>query len=422
MQIKPSKKASLASWLSYIEGIHSNQIELGLERVFQVKKKADINPVFPIILVGGTNGKGSTCSFIESILHESNLKVGCYTSPHFINFNERIRINKNEVSDKKIVDAFYYLEKKRENIPLTYFELTTLAAVEVFIEENIDIAILEVGLGGRLDAVNVFDPIISIITSVSLDHQNYLGDTVEEIAYEKAGIFRSKKTAIINFTNPLETLVATAKKLESQINILNKNYQIFKNDSNLKYESDISIYNFLPYPKIKGSHQVLNLAGALRCIDFIKEFFPISEKEVIKGINHTYIKGRFEVINKKPFVVTDVAHNQESSISLASTFVENRLGGKTIAIFSILADKNIQSVVEPFMNIVDEWYITKIQSNRSASMNQIEKDLLAKKNKINVRKFDSISLAYQEALNNSQVDDNILLFGSFLVNSEIFNN
>ena len=141
---------------------------MGLERVLEVKEKAGINPDFPIILVGGTNGKGSTCAFIESILNESNLKVGCYTSPHFINFNERIRINKNEVSDKKIVDAFYYLEKKRENIPLTYFELTTLAAVEVFIEENIDIAILEVGLGGRLDAVNVFDPITVSYTHLTL--------------------------------------------------------------------------------------------------------------------------------------------------------------------------------------------------------------------------------------------------------------
>ena len=213
MQDKPTNKASLASWLSYIEEIHFNQIDLGLERVLQVKEKAGINPDFPIILVGGTNGKGSTCAFIESILNESNLKVGCYTSPHFINFNERIRINKNEASDNKIVDALNYLENKRENISLTYFELTTLAAVEVFIKERVDIAILEVGLGGRLDAVNIFNPIISIITSVSLDHQNYLGDTIEAIAHEKAGIFRPKKPAIINYKNPSPSLVAIAKKI-----------------------------------------------------------------------------------------------------------------------------------------------------------------------------------------------------------------
>ena len=420
MQDKPTNKASLASWLLYIEEIHFNQIDLGLERVLQVKEKAGINPDFPIILVGGTNGKGSTCAFIESILNESNLKVGCYTSPHFINFNERIRINKNEASDNKIVDALNYLENKRENISLTYFELTTLAAVEVFIKEKVDIAILEVGLGGRLDAVNIFNPIISIITSVSLDHQNYLGDTIEAIAYEKAGIFRSKKPAIINYKNPASSLVAIAKKLGSCINTLNKDYKILKTQSNIRYESDISIYNSLPFPKIKGNHQVLNLAGALRCIDFIKDFFPISEQEVIKGINHAHIKGRFEILNTKPFIVTDVAHNQEASINLASNFSEKKLTGKTIAVFSIMADKDIQAVVEPFMDIVDEWYITKIQSERSASVEQIEKDLLAKKNKINVHKFDSISLAYQEALNKSQVDDNILMFGSFFVNSEVF--
>ena len=420
MQDKPTNNASLASWLSYIEEIHFNQIDLGLERVLQVKEKAGINPDFPIILVGGTNGKGSTCAFIESILNESNLKVGCYTSPHFINFNERIRINKNEASDNKIVNALNYLENKRENISLTYFELTTLAAVEVFIKEKVDIAILEVGLGGRLDAVNIFNPIISIITSVSLDHQNYLGDTVEAIAYEKAGIFRPKKPAIINYKNPSPSLLAIAKKLASYINTLNKDYKIINTNSNLRYESDISIYNSLPFPKIKGNHQVLNLAGALRCIDFIKDFSSISEQEVIKGINHAHIKGRFEIINTKPFVVTDVAHNQEASINLASNFSEKKLTGKTIAVFSIMADKDIQAVVDPFMDIVDEWHITKIQSERSASVEQIEKDLLTKKTKINVHKFDSISLAYQEALNKSQVDDNILMFGSFFVNSEVF--
>ena len=420
MQDKPTNKASLASWLLYIEKIHFNQIDLGLERVLEVKEKAGINPDFPIILVGGTNGKGSTCAFIESILNESNLKVGCYTSPHFINFNERIRINKNEASDNKIVDALNYLENKRENISLTYFELTTLAAVKIFIKEKVDIAILEVGLGGRLDAVNIFNPIMSIITSVSLDHQNYLGDTVEAIAYEKAGIFRPKKPAIINYKNPTPPLEAIAKKIGSNINTLNKDYKIFKTSSNLKYESDISIYNSLPFPKIKGNHQVLNLAGALRCIDFVKGFFLIREQDVIKGINHTEIKGRFEVLNTKPFVVTDVAHNQEASINLALNFSEKKLAGKTIAVFSIMADKDIQAVVEPFMEIVDEWYITKIQSERSASVEQIEKDLLAKKNEINIHKFDSISLAYKEALNKAQVDDNILMFGSFFVNSEVF--
>ena len=284
-----------------------------------------------------------------------------------------------------------------------------------------DIAILEVGLGGRLDAVNIFNPIMSIITSVSLDHQNYLGDTIEEIAYEKGGIFRSKKPAIINYKNYPPSLVAIAKKLGSHINTLNIDYKILKTNSNLRYESNISTYNSLPLPKIKGNHQVLNLAGALRCIDFIKDFSPISEQEVIKGINNAHIKGRFEVLNTKPFVVIDVAHNQEASINLALNFNNKKLTGKTIAVFSIMADKDIQAVVEPFMDIVDEWYITKIQSERSASVEQIEKDLLAKKNRINIHKFDSISLAYQEALNKSQVDDNILMFGSFFVNSEVFN-
>ena len=162
MQNKPTNKDSLSVWLSYIEKIHPNDIDLGLDRVFKVKNAANIFPKFPVILVGGTNGKGSTCSFIESILNESGLNIGCYTSPHFRRFNERIRINKHEVSNDKIVESLHYIENQRQEIPLTYFEITTLAAVNIFINDEVDIAVLEVGLGGRLDAVNAFDPIVSL--------------------------------------------------------------------------------------------------------------------------------------------------------------------------------------------------------------------------------------------------------------------
>ncbi len=419
MQNKPTNKDSLSVWLSYIEKIHPNDIDLGLDRVFKVKNAANIFPKFPVILVGGTNGKGSTCSFIESILNESGLNIGCYTSPHFRRFNERIRINKHEVSNDKIVESLHYIENQRQEIPLTYFEITTLAAVNIFINDEVDIAVLEVGLGGRLDAVNAFDPIVSILTSVSLDHQNYLGDTVDLIAFEKSGIFRKNKPAIVNHKNPLPSLISTVKKLKSELSLLNSDYKIIQNGPNLHYTSDISSYSNLPLPNLIGEHQKNNLAGALRCIDFIKDYFPISEKEIITGIKNVKINGRFEIIKLNPFIVADVAHNQEAAISLASTFKLKKLKGNTIAVFSILRDKNIDEVVAPFFEIVDEWHIAEIESERSAPIEQIEKSTQQKKTK-SIRKYKSLKKGYQEALNKSKDDDNILIFGSFFVISEIF--
>lgn len=421
MQKKLNHHDSLQAWLSYIEKIHPSDIKLGLDRVFQVKKFTNIVPNFPIIVIGGTNGKGSVCSFIESILYQSGLNVGCYTSPHFLRFNERIRINKKEVNNKIIVKSLSFIDNKRQDVPLTYFEITTLAAVNIFIEAKIDIAILEIGLGGRLDAVNIFDPIVSLLTTISFDHQDYLGNTLGSIAFEKAGIFRKEKPAIINHKKPLPSLLKITRELKSKVSILNSDYSLINNGRNLDYLSDISSYDSLPLPKVEGNHQITNLAGALRCLDFIKHRFPINREQIIKGINNTFIKGRFQIINQQPFIVADVAHNEEASLNLALALKQNRLNGKIKAVFSILSDKDIKKVVGPFIEMVDEWYIAETLSSRTASKAYIKKNLQDYKNTLTVYSYESINDAYQEALNNSHVNDNIVVFGSFFVISEIFN-
>ena len=415
---KLSKKDSLEAWLDYIEKLHPSEIELTLERVREVKDLANISPDFPIILVGGTNGKGSVSAFIESILHASDLKIGCYTSPHLLRFNERIRINKHEVDDKAIVTALDHIERSRRDIPLTYFEITTLAAVKCMNDEAVDIAILEVGLGGRLDAVNIFSPTISLITTVSLDHQAYLGDSVDKIGFEKSGIFRRNIPAIINHKNPIPSMISAANKINANLSLLGNDYNLVIHDKSLSYTSNDLSYSDLPLPQIKGIHQIVNLAGALRCIELLNSTIPISIKAIKKGISDASIRGRFEVLLNNPLVVVDVAHNPESANNLANNFMEAKLDGITTAIFSVFEDKDVLSIIQPFINVIDKWYIAELSSDRALSCEGIEEALKSVMPTVTVEKFPTVRHAYKEALKNAHDNDNILMFGSFLVISE----
>ena len=254
MPIDRPKSDLLSDWLVYIDSINSKSISLGLDRVKQVKVLCNLNPTFPVILVAGTNGKGSSCKFLESILSCAGFNVGCYTSPHLFNFNERISINTKPLTDDLIVDSIKFIDNNRGEVCLTYFEVTTLAAMNLMIKANVDIAILEVGLGGRHDAVNVFDPDISLITSVSLDHQDYLGDTVEEIGYEKSGIFRKNKNAVINIDNAPNSVLDYAKYINADVSIIGTHYKINSNDKTFDYIGVKENIVELPYPNSQGSH------------------------------------------------------------------------------------------------------------------------------------------------------------------------
>ena len=307
---------SLDEWLDFIDQITIDEIELGLDRVRQAYKNLNIKQSFPIVMVGGTNGKGSTCAFLESIYYGASYKVGSYSSPHFFKFNERVRINKTACSDKVIVNALSRVNEARKNIPLTYFEMTTLAAMLIFVESDIDIAIMEVGLGGRLDAVNIFDPEVSLITSVSIDHQEFLGDSIEKIFKEKVGIFRENKNAILNFGSQeafIKNFKGASKALVSQINY---DYFIKEDGSKIDFYGQTKNFLNLPLPKLFGKTQLQNLSGALRVIELIYKKYPITKSSLKKGIKKTDIIGRLHCINKNPFIILDVAHNEESAESL----------------------------------------------------------------------------------------------------------
>lgn len=418
MPIDRPTSNSLNEWLAYIDSINSKSISLGLDRVKLVKDICNLNPNFPIILVAGTNGKGSSCKFLESILCSSGFNVGCYTSPHIFNFNERISINKKLLSDELIVDSIKFIDDSRGNISLTYFEITTLAAMNLMIKGKVDIAILEVGLGGRHDAVNVFDPEISLITSVSLDHQDYLGDTVEEIGYEKAGIFRKNKNAIINIANPPNSVLAYAMDINANISTIGTNYKINCNHKDFDYIGVKKNIVKLPYPKALGSHQIRNVAGVLRCIELLRAQFDIKNEAIVDGLLGFNLKGRIEIISQKPFVVADVAHNPEAALSLCNFISKSKNKGKVYAVFSVLEDKSIEGIIAPFVELVDEWHISKIKSPRARPTFEILNTIKSYKDDALIYTSDNLKKAYMNAYEKSSLDDNIVVFGSFYTVSE----
>jgi dihydrofolate synthase/folylpolyglutamate synthase len=398
---------SLDEWLGFIDQITIDEIELGLDRVRQAYKNLNIKQSFPIVMVGGTNGKGSTCAFLESIFHSASYKVACYSSPHFFKFNERVRVNKATCSDKVIVNALFRVNEARKNIPLTYFEMTTLAAMLIFVESDIDIAIMEVGLGGRLDAVNIFDPEVSLITSVSIDHQEFLGGSVEKIFKEKVGIFRDNKNAILNFGNQ----EAFIKKFKDASKALD--------GSKIDFYGQTKIFLNLPLPKLFGKTQLQNLSGALRVVELIDKKYPITQSSLKKGIKQTDIIGRLHCINKNPFIILDVAHNEESAESLNQFFIKQKLKGKVRCVFSLLKGKNIMDITEPFIGYVDEWYISEIDSPRALEAKEIISSLQKQRKDVTYHSFKNTEKAFSAAYKNSDDNDNIIAFGSFFIVSEI---
>ena len=403
----------------FYSDVNSHVINMGLERVDNVKKLAGINPKFPIIIVGGTNGKGSVCAFLETIYSKAGYSVGCYTSPHLFKFNERIKINLEQLDDKTILKSLDFIQNKKKSIELTYFEITTLAAMNIFIEKEIDIAILEVGLGGRLDAVNIFDPEISIITSLGMDHQEYLGDSIEEIAYEKIGICRPNKNIILNFKDIPSSMLNSLNDLNVKVSKLNFDYSYKLNSKNYNYISQDFSIERLPLPHLNGSNQLMNLTGSLRIIDLFKKRFPVEQDAINKGIRETRIKGRLQVLSTEPYIIADVAHNVDAAINLYNFINTSKHSGKIFAIFSILENKDLKRVLMPFLDIVDEWNISEINDSRSQKIDVIETKLREYKNPVSINKFSSLTRAFENAQKKCNVNDNIIIFGSFLTVSEI---
>ena len=409
---------TLSQWLAHLETAHPTTIDMGLTRVTQVKNAMDLAPSCPVITVGGTNGKGSTCAFLSHIYAAAGYKVGTLTSPHLLRFNERIAINSQPVSDEDIVAAFERIEVARGDVSLTYFEFNTLAAVDIFRLHQVDVMILEVGLGGRLDAVNAFDADCAIVTSVDLEHQAYLGDTVEQIAKEKAGIFRAGKPAIFGQDPAPHSLGQHAKNIGAKLLQLNHQFSYLARIDSWQWQANNgSLKIDLPLPALQGAFQLNNAACAVAAVQIMRQQLPVSNEALAQGIAQAQNTARFQIIQQQPEIILDVAHNPHAARALASSL--NALPTKrTLAVFSILADKDSDSVINTLQGSIDEWFIAPLDLPRGMTLTALTAKL--KKHDIQpIHPYNTIQAAYTAALSQVTENDRIIVFGSFHTVAEV---
>ncbi len=413
-------------WLAYIEALHPKAIAMGLDRVKLVIDKLQLNPTFPIITVAGTNGKGSVCAMLSYIYAQAGYQVGCYTSPHINCYNERVSVNLQLISDDDLCAAFTAVEAARGDVALTYFEMGTLAAMWHFCHQNVfnqnlDIAILEIGLGGRLDAVNAFEPSCAIVTSIDLDHMEFLGDTREQIGFEKAGVFRANKLAICGDENPPSSLVEYAKKIGANLQLIQRDFQVKKTKDSWQY-SDENFQLDLPKLGLIGDFQLNNAACVVRAVLHLSYILPITTPEqssadlqvnIHKALRAVHLIGRFQQLQSKPPVIVDVAHNPHAAKSLAQNLKSIPCAGRTLAVFGMLADKDIAGVIEAIQDEIGVWYLADIHSARGATALTLQGILNESGNKKSIHMFEDVAAALAVACIDADKNDRIIVFGSF---------
>ena len=408
-QTKPN---TATEWLAYIEALHPKSIAMGLDRVKTVADKLQLNPKFPIITVAGTNGKGSVCAILSQIYMQAGFSVGCYTSPHLIRYNERVCINNQAISDDDLCKAFAAAEDARGDIALTYFEMGTLAAMWHFCHQNLDICILEVGLGGRLDAVNIFEPTCAIVTTIDLDHMEYLGDTREKIGFEKAGVFRANKLAICGDENPPVSLLDYAKKIGANLQLINRDFTVKKIAQGWQYSAgDVALQ--LPNLGLAGDFQLNNAASAVHAVQHLNNILPTTQANIYEALRAVKLTGRFQQIHSQPEILVDVAHNPHAARSLAHNLQAKPTFGRSFAVLAMLADKDMEGVIRELIGEMDAWYLADIHSPRGAKAKDLQKILLKHAKKSSIQIFANVGAAIDAAYKNAAKNDRIIVFGSF---------
>ena len=417
----PATFDNLDDWLRHLETAHPVGIDMGLERITRVKEALQLNFQAVVFTVGGTNGKGSTCALLESILLAASYKVGCHTSPHLLSFNERARVNGESVSDALLLEHFEAVELARASLPqpptLTYFEFTTLAIMHLFASADLDAVILEVGLGGRLDAVNMIDTDCAIVTSIDLDHMEYLGDTREKIAFEKAGIFRSNKPAICADPVPPQSLIDHAVSIGADLWLMGKDYNFQGDKQQWGWAGRGKRFSGLGYPALRGANQLLNASAVIAALIAMRDRLPVGAQEIRNGMAWVELPGRFQVLPGQPTIILDVAHNPHASAALAQNLENMAYHPYTIAVFGAMADKDIDGVLKPMMDKIDFWYLCDLPTPRAAFAESLAARLRSLGFKegadSGIEVFSSPALAYESALKKAGEGDRISVFGSF---------
>jgi dihydrofolate synthase/folylpolyglutamate synthase len=411
---------TLPDWLALLESRHAEtHIDMGLDRVRAVKERMALQFDCPVIMVAGTNGKGSTCAMLEAILLRAGYRVGMYIKPHFLAFNERARINGEMASDAALIEAFNAVEAQRGDVSLTYFEFTTLAIMHLLSKSGVQVAILEVGLGGRLDAVNVIDADVSIVTSVDIDHTDYLGTTREEIGFEKAGIFRPGKAAICSDPVPPQSLVRHAEAIGADLWLLGRDFNYSGDKLQWSYGGRSQRRNSLAYPALRGANQLLNASAALAALEVLRLELPAGAQEVRTGLALVELPGRFQVLPGRPTVVLDVAHNPHAAAALGQNLGNMGFHAYTYAVFGIMRDKDIDGVIAQMAEHIDHWCVADLPSPRSAPARELAAKLAelepidAKAGDYSATAFADPAAAFANALSRAGENDRIVVFGSF---------
>jgi dihydrofolate synthase/folylpolyglutamate synthase len=410
---------TLPDWLAHCEQLHPKNIDMGLARVRTVAQAMAIKFDCPVITVAGTNGKGSTCAMLESILLQAGYRTGVYTSPHLVHFEERLRLKGEPVAAADLVAGFERVEAARNlagvDTSLTYFEFSTLAILDVMARSKLDVAILEVGLGGRLDAVNVIDADCAVITSVDIDHTEYLGTDRESIGFEKAGIMRTGRPVVVSDPMPPQSVLDHALEIGADLWRFGTDFNVSGDKQQWGWAGRGRRYSGLAYPALRGANQLVNAAGVLAALAALRERLPITAQAVRNGLAFVELPGRFQIIPGQPHLVLDVAHNPHSVAALAANLDAMGYFPTTHAVFGAMADKDLALMLAKVNPLIDRWYFTALPTARAESA----PGLLEKWRATNPRKealaatYADPQAALQAAIEAADPADRIVVFGSF---------
>ena len=406
---------TLQDWLAHCERLHPKAIELGLDRVHAVAERMGLRFDCPVFTVAGTNGKGSTVAMLEAILGAAGFRAGAYTSPHLVHFEERCRVRGQPADASELVAACAEVESARGDISLTYFEFTTLAILHVLARAGLDAAVLEVGLGGRLDAVNVVDADCAIITSIDIDHAELLGDTREQIGLEKAGILRTGRPAIVSDPMPPQSVIDHAVEIGADLWLPGRDYNYAGDRQQWAWAGRGQRYAGLAYPALRGANQLVNAAGALAALQALRPRLPVTAQAVRDGLARVELPGRFQIVPGQPTLVLDVAHNPHAVAALALNLDAMGFYPVTHAVFGAMADKDIAAMLQRMDPLIDRWYFTDLPTPRAATGAALQAlwQTLTQRRDAAAQVFPAPAQALRAAASASAPVDRILAFGSF---------
>jgi dihydrofolate synthase/folylpolyglutamate synthase len=411
--------STLQDWLAYCEHLHPKTIALGLERVRTVAQRMDLRLNCPVITVAGTNGKGSTCAMLEAILGQAGYRTGVYTSPHLVHFEERLRLRGEAVKAEELVASFERVEQARvaggDEIALTYFEFSTLAIFERMARAGLDVAILEVGLGGRLDAVNIIDADCAIITSIDLDHMEFLGNDRETIGREKAGIMRTGRPVVVSDPVPPQSVLDHATEIGADLWRFGRDFNFSGDKQQWGWAGRGRRYSGLAYPALRGANQLVNASGVLAALGALREKLPVTAQAVRNGLALVELPGRFQIIPGQPALVLDVAHNPHSVAALAANLDAMGYYPTTHAVFGAMADKDLAPMLARIMPLIDRWYFTDLPTPRAATAQALQAFWQAQKPRdgVTAQTFTDPVQALGAAMLAADPADRIVVFGSF---------